>query len=68
MIRKTLFAIYKLNVEANYWWDAEKDLEGTSVVTWKQFTKLFLHKHFPKYLENHVTEILRTQTRERIRD
>ena len=40
--------------EANFWWESKKNLEGEGVVTWERFSKLFLDKYFPKYMESHM--------------
>ncbi|XP_017256323.1 uncharacterized protein LOC108225879 [Daucus carota subsp. sativus] len=52
--KKTLFATYMLKGEANFWWEARRGLEGTGIITWDRFTKLFLDKYYPKYLENQM--------------
>ena len=49
--QKTVFATYMLKGEANFWWDSKKNLEGEGLVTWERFSKLFLDKYFPKYME-----------------
>ena len=52
--QKTVFATYILKGEANFWWESKKNLEGDDVVTWERFSKLFLDKYFPKYMENQM--------------
>ena len=52
--QKTVFATYMLKGEANFWWEAKKNLEGDGVVTWERFSKLFLDKYFPKYMESQM--------------
>ncbi|XP_074355258.1 uncharacterized protein LOC141693960 [Apium graveolens] len=52
--KKTIFAAYMLKGEANYWWEAKKTLETTFPIPWTRFTKLFLEKYFPKYMENQM--------------
>ena len=49
--QKTVFATYMLKGEANFWWESKKNLEGEGIVTWERFSKLFLDKYFPKYME-----------------
>ena len=48
--QKTIFATYMLKGEANLWWESKKNLEEEDLVTWEQFSKLFLDKYFPKYM------------------
>ena len=52
--QKTVFATYMLKGEANFWWESKKNLEGEGVVTWERFSKLFLDKYFPKYMEGQM--------------
>ena len=52
--QKTVFTTYMLRGEANFWWESKKNLEGDGVVTWESFSKLFLDKYFPKYMENQM--------------
>ncbi|XP_074342240.1 uncharacterized protein LOC141679718 [Apium graveolens] len=52
--KKTIFAAYMLEGEANYWWEAKKTLETTFPIPWTRFTELFLEKYFPKYMENQM--------------
>ncbi|XP_074355817.1 uncharacterized protein LOC141695473 [Apium graveolens] len=48
---KTNFATYLLKGEANYWWEAKKNMESQGIVTWERFTGLFLKKYVPKFME-----------------
>ncbi|XP_074374582.1 uncharacterized protein LOC141714991 [Apium graveolens] len=48
---KTNFATYLLKGEANYWWEAKKNMEPQGIVTWERFTELFLKKYVPKFME-----------------
>ena len=50
--QKTVFAAYLLKGEANYWWEAKKNLETEVIITWERFSYLFLEKYFPRYMEN----------------
>lgn len=50
--QKTEFARYFLKNEANYWWESTKALEGEVVIPWDQFTKLFLDKYYPRYMQS----------------
>ena len=52
--QKTVFATYMLKGEANFWWESKKNLEEEGVVTWERFSKLFLDKYFPKYMEGQM--------------
>ncbi|XP_063946164.1 uncharacterized protein LOC108194850 [Daucus carota subsp. sativus] len=52
--KKTIFAAFMLKGEANYWWEAKRVLEGSSIISWARFTELFLEKYFPKHLENQM--------------
>ena len=52
--QKTVFATYLLKGEANFWWESKKNLEGEGVITWERFSKLFLDKYFPKYMEGQM--------------
>ena len=52
--QKTVFAIYMLKGEANFWWESKKNLEGEGIITWERFSKLFLDKYFPKYMEGQM--------------
>ncbi|XP_074323496.1 uncharacterized protein LOC141660410 [Apium graveolens] len=49
--KKTLFAAYMLKEEANYWWEAKRNLEGTTVISWDRFMEIFLEKYFPRHME-----------------
>ena len=49
-----VFATYILNEEANFWWEAKKNLEGDDVVTCERFSNLFLDKYFPKYTKSQM--------------
>ena len=49
--QKTVFAAYLLKGEANYWWEAKKNMEPVGVIPWGRFTELFLEKYFPSYME-----------------
>ena len=52
--QKTVFATYMLKGEANFWWESKKNLEGEGIITWERFSKLFLDKYFPKYMEGQM--------------
>lgn len=52
--QKTVFATYLLKGEANYWWEAKRNLEGIGVVTWERFSELFLDKYFPRFMETQM--------------
>ena len=52
--QKTVFATYMLKEEANFWWESKKNLEGEGIITWERFSKLFLDKYFPKYMEGQM--------------
>ena len=32
----------------------QEEFRGDGVVTWERFSKLFLDKYFPKYMENQM--------------
>ena len=49
--QKTIFATYMLKGEANLWWESKKNFEEEDIVTWDRFSKLFLDKYLPKYME-----------------
>lgn len=50
--QKVNLAVFRLKVEAKYWWEASNHLvpmmEGISVVTWAEFIKALYVKYFPK--------------------
>ncbi|XP_074342274.1 uncharacterized protein LOC141679762 [Apium graveolens] len=48
---KINFATYLLKGEANYWWEAKKNMEPQGIVTWERFTELFLKKYALKFME-----------------
>ncbi|KAL8105646.1 hypothetical protein AgCh_029445 [Apium graveolens] len=50
--QKTVFATYLLKGEANYWWEAKKNMETDAIITWERFSQLFLGKYFPRFMEN----------------
>ncbi|KAL8135020.1 hypothetical protein AgCh_009885 [Apium graveolens] len=52
--QKTEFAGYFLKREANYWWESKRALEGSEIVAWEKFTKLFMEKYFPSYMKNYM--------------
>ncbi|KAL8147592.1 hypothetical protein AgCh_005058 [Apium graveolens] len=52
--QKTVFATYLLEGEANYWWDANKNMETDSIITWERFSQLFLGKYFSRFMENQM--------------
>ena len=52
--QKTVFATYLLKGEANYWWEAKKNMEMDAVITWERFSRLFLDKYFPRFMENQM--------------
>ena len=52
--QKTVFATYLLKGEANYWWEAKKNMEMDVVITWERFSRLFLDKYFPRFMENQM--------------
>lgn len=52
--QKTIFATYQLKGEANYWWEAKKNLEASAIITWARFTELFLEKYFPRFMETQM--------------
>jgi hypothetical protein len=49
--QKTTFAAYLLKGEANYWWEAKKNMEPEGVITWERFSEIFLEKYFSTYME-----------------
>ena len=52
--QKTVFATYLLKGEANYWWEAKKNMETDAIITWERFSQLFLGKYFPRFMENQM--------------
>ncbi|MGI4673460.1 retrotransposon gag family protein [Klebsiella pneumoniae] len=52
--QKTVFATYLLKGEANYWWEAKKNIETDTIVTWERFKHLFLEKYFPRFMETQM--------------
>lgn len=52
--QKTIFATYLLKGEANYWWEAKRNMEVDAVTTWERFVQLFLEKYFPRSMENQM--------------
>lgn len=52
--QKTVFATYIMKGEANYWWEAKRNLEGRGVVAWERFSELFLEKYFPRFMETQM--------------
>ncbi|KAL8120501.1 hypothetical protein AgCh_017616 [Apium graveolens] len=51
---KTIFASYMLKGEANYWWESKRNLESDVVILWDRFTRLFLGKYFPRFMETQM--------------
>ncbi|KAL8099833.1 hypothetical protein AgCh_032187 [Apium graveolens] len=51
---KTIFASYMLKEEANYWWESKRNLETDAVIPWDRFTRLFLDKYFPRFMETQM--------------
>lgn len=52
--QKTVFATYLLKGEANYWWEAKKNMEVDAIITWQRFVQIFLEKYFPRFMENQM--------------
>ena len=52
--QKTTFATYLLKGEANFWWEAKRNLEPVGTVAWGRFTELFLDKYFPRFMETQM--------------
>ncbi|KAL8126108.1 hypothetical protein AgCh_013408 [Apium graveolens] len=51
---KTIFTSYLLKGEANYWWESKRNLETDAVIPWDRFTRLFLDKYFPRFMETQM--------------
>ncbi|KAL8147195.1 hypothetical protein AgCh_004789 [Apium graveolens] len=51
---KTIFTSYMLKGEANYWWESKRNLETDVVIPWDRFTRLFLDKYFPRFMETQM--------------
>ncbi|KAL8119251.1 hypothetical protein AgCh_016682 [Apium graveolens] len=51
---KTIFTSYMLKGEANYWWESKRNLETNAVISWDRFTRLFLDKYFPRFMETQM--------------
>ncbi|KAL8155318.1 hypothetical protein AgCh_000627 [Apium graveolens] len=43
-----------LKGEANYWWESKRNLETDVVIPWDRFTRLFLDKYFPRFMETQM--------------
>ncbi|KAL8089013.1 hypothetical protein AgCh_038679 [Apium graveolens] len=43
-----------LKGEANYWWESQRNLETDAVISWDRFTRLFLDKYFPWFMETQM--------------
>ncbi|XP_017227835.1 uncharacterized protein LOC108203426 [Daucus carota subsp. sativus] len=55
--KKTIFVGFMFRVEANYWWEAKRGMEGTTTIPWDRFTHLLLEKYYPKHLEIKFLEL-----------
>ncbi|XP_074351540.1 uncharacterized protein LOC141690659 [Apium graveolens] len=51
---KVDYASYFLKAEANYWWESARALEEEEVISWDRFKKIFLDKHFPRYMQTQM--------------
>ncbi|XP_074342156.1 uncharacterized protein LOC141679593 [Apium graveolens] len=51
---KTIFTSYMLKGEANYWWESKRNLKTDAVIPLVRFTRLFLEKYFPKFMETQM--------------
>ncbi|KAL8147950.1 hypothetical protein AgCh_005326 [Apium graveolens] len=52
--QKIVLATYLLKGEANYWWEAKKNMETDAIITWERFSQLFLGKYFSRFMENQM--------------
>ncbi|XP_028126277.1 uncharacterized protein LOC114323018 [Camellia sinensis] len=44
---RTTLAVFKLDEEANHWWELIKNTRDVASLSWNQFRELFLNKYFP---------------------
>ncbi|XP_074356548.1 uncharacterized protein LOC141696288 [Apium graveolens] len=52
--KKVQYAGYYLKDEASYWWESSKALLEGEVITWEKFTKMFLEKYLPSYMQDQM--------------
>ncbi|XP_074367515.1 uncharacterized protein LOC141707959 [Apium graveolens] len=52
--KKTKYESYYLKEEANYWWECTKGLQEEEAISWQKFTKLFLEKYLPSYMQDQL--------------
>ncbi|XP_074347442.1 uncharacterized protein LOC141686298 [Apium graveolens] len=52
--KKAQYTSYYLKDESSYWWESSKAFLEGEVVTWEKFTKMFLEKYLPIYMQDQL--------------